>query len=71
MEGLARDECELDDWYCKEEKRGKVHVMNTDKRDMSNMIQYMISLIVAYYDLIIVAYCIVLSSLRGFFWSLL
>ncbi|XP_035039568.1 trafficking kinesin-binding protein 1 isoform X2 [Hippoglossus stenolepis] len=21
MEGLARDECELDDWYCKEEKR--------------------------------------------------
>lgn len=24
MERLARDECELDDWYYKEDKRGRV-----------------------------------------------
>lgn len=31
MEGLAREECELDDWYYKEDKKGKVHVENTEK----------------------------------------
>ena len=26
MEGLVRDECELEDWYCGEDNKGEVHV---------------------------------------------
>lgn len=38
MERLTGDECELDDWYYNEDDKGKAHIQNTEKGDVSNVI---------------------------------
>lgn len=32
MESLVKDECELHDWYCEEDVKGKMHVENTQEK---------------------------------------